>query len=139
MADAPLRILLQHLHRRRAAPGASGADDAELLDRFVRSRDEAAFELLVWRHGTMIYNVCRRVLRNAHAAEDALQATFLVLVRKAASIGRRETLAGWLYRVAYRVALRARSREVPRPTAYLPDGRPAAGLRAVARPAAGAR
>src|SRR5205807_8528718 len=57
----------------------------------------------------------------AHAAEAAFQATFLVLVRKAASIGRRETLAGWLYRVAYRVALRARSRAVPRPTADLPE------------------
>jgi RNA polymerase sigma factor (sigma-70 family) len=121
MTDAPLRILLKHLHRRRAAPGASGADDAELLDRFVRRRDETAFELLVWRHGTMVYNVCRRVLRDAHAAEDAFQATFLVLVRKAASVGRREALAGWLYRVAYRVALRARSREVPRPTTDFPE------------------
>jgi RNA polymerase sigma factor (sigma-70 family) len=121
MADAPLRILLQHLHRHRAAPGANGPDDAELLERFVRDRDEAAFELLVWRHGTMVYNVCRRVLRDAHAAEDAFQATFLVLVRKAASIGRREGLAGWLYRVAYRVALRARPRAVPRPMADLPE------------------
>jgi RNA polymerase sigma factor (sigma-70 family) len=121
MADAPLRILLQHLHRRRAGPAPNGADDAELLDRFVRNRDEAAFEVLVWRHGTMVHNVCRRVLRDAHAAEDAFQATFLVLVRKAASIGRRESLAGWLYRVAYRVALRARSRAVPRPAADLPE------------------
>ena len=89
MAEAPLRTLLQQLHRHRAAPGAGGPDDAELLGRFVRRRDEAAFELLVWRHGTMVYNVCRRVLRDAHAAEDAFQATFLVLVRKAASVGRR--------------------------------------------------
>ncbi len=111
MADAPLRILLHHLHR-RAAPGAGAADDAELLRRFVRDRDEAAFELLVWRHGTMVHSVCRRLLRDAHAAEDAFQATFLVLVRKAASVGRGEALAGWLYRVAYRVALRARARAV---------------------------
>jgi RNA polymerase sigma factor (sigma-70 family) len=115
MADAPLRILLQHLNRHRPASGAGAADDAELLGRFVRDRDEAAFELLVWRHGTMVYNVCRRVLRDAHAAEDAFQATFLVLVRKAATVGRGESLAGWLYRVAYRVALRARSRAVPVP------------------------
>jgi RNA polymerase sigma factor (sigma-70 family) len=121
MADAPLRILLQHLHRRRAAPGAGGPDDAELLGRFVRSRDEAAFELLVWRHGTLVYNVCRRLLRDAHAAEDAFQATFLVLLRKAASIGRGPALAGWLYRVAYRVALRARARPAPRPAGDLPE------------------
>jgi RNA polymerase sigma factor (sigma-70 family) len=123
MADAPLRILLHQLRRHRAAPGADGADDAELLGRFVRHRDEAAFELLVWRHGTMVYNVCRRLLREAHAAEDAFQATFLVLVRKAASVGRGEALAGWLYRVAYRVALRARSRAVPVPTADVPEPR----------------
>ena len=128
MADAPLRILLQHLRGRRAVSAAGGADDAELLDRFVRGRDEAAFELLGWRHGTMVYNVCRRVLRDAHAAEDAFQATFLVLVRKAASVGRGEALGGWLYRVAYRVALRARSRsavpvaaDLPEPAADAPD------------------
>jgi RNA polymerase sigma factor (sigma-70 family) len=120
MADAPFRILLQHLHR-RAGPGAAGPDDAELLDRFVRGGDKAAFELLVWRHGTMVHNVCRRVLRDAHAAEDAFQATFLVLARKAPSIGRRQALAGWLYRVAYRVALRARSRPAPRPSSELPE------------------
>jgi RNA polymerase sigma factor (sigma-70 family) len=119
MADAPLRLLLRHLHRGRAAPDTAG--DAELLDRFVRSRDEAAFELLVWRHGTLVYNVCRRVLRDAHAAEDAFQATFLVLARKAASVGRGEALAGWLYRVAYRAALRARSRAGPPTAADLPE------------------
>jgi RNA polymerase sigma factor (sigma-70 family) len=121
MADAPLRILLQHLHRHRARAAPGGADDAELLGRFIRDRDESAFELLVWRHGTMVYNVCRRVLRDAHAAEDAFQATFLVLVRKAASVGRREALASWLYWVAYRVAVRARSRPVPVPAADVPE------------------
>jgi RNA polymerase sigma factor (sigma-70 family) len=119
MADAPLRLLLRQLRRGRAAPDAAG--DAELLDRFVRGRDEAAFELLVWRHGSLVYNVCRRVLRDAHDAEDAFQATFLVLARKAESVGRGEALAGWLYRVAYRAALRARSRAGPAPAADLPE------------------
>jgi RNA polymerase sigma factor (sigma-70 family) len=121
MPHAPIRILLEHLQRNRAAPRTAGADDAELLGRFIRDRDEAAFELLVWRHGSLVYSVCRRVLGDAHAAEDAFQATFLVLVRKAASVSRRQALAGWLYRVAYRVALRARARTIPQPMAELPE------------------
>src|SRR5262249_32970814 len=79
------------------------------LERFVRRRDEAAFELLVWRHQRMVLGVCRRLLRNAHDAEDSFQATFLTLARKAASIGRREALAAWLHRVAWRVASHARA------------------------------
>jgi RNA polymerase sigma factor (sigma-70 family) len=113
MVDAPLRILLQQLHRRRDAAGVAGPSDAALLERFSRTRDEAAFELLVWRHGTLVHNVCRRVLRDPHAAEDAFQATFLVLVRRAGSIRQREALAAWLYRVALRVALRARGQAGP--------------------------
>src|SRR5215204_4276828 len=100
---------LRALVRRRAA---GGVPDGELLGRFVRERDEAAFEVLVWRHGPMVLAVGRRLLRNAHDAEDVLQATFLTLVRKASSIGKGASLAGWLYKVAYRVALRARSRTV---------------------------
>jgi RNA polymerase sigma factor (sigma-70 family) len=84
--------------------------DAELLDRFVRHRDEAAFELLVWRHGALVLGVCRRLLPQLQDAEDAFQATFLALVRKAGSIGKREALASWLYKVAFRSALRARER-----------------------------
>ena len=80
--------------------------DADLLSRFVASRDQAAFELLVWRHAGMVLRVCRAVLGDHHAAEDACQATFLALARQAASVGRGE-VAGWLYRVARRVALRA--------------------------------
>jgi RNA polymerase sigma factor (sigma-70 family) len=82
--------------------------DAELLDRFVRQRDEAAFTALVARHGPMVFGVCRRLLRQTQDAEDAFQATFLVLVRKAANIGKRELLGHWLYGVALRVAARAR-------------------------------
>jgi RNA polymerase sigma factor (sigma-70 family) len=100
-------VLHSLLHR--VAPAASGeVSDAELLQRFVRSRDEAAFELLLWRHGPMVLSVCQRLVHNEQDAEDAFQATFLILVRKAGSIGKREALASWLYKVAYRVACRAR-------------------------------
>jgi RNA polymerase sigma factor (sigma-70 family) len=108
MATDPLRTALQHLRRTLGAPDA-GVSDAQLLQRFVAARDEAAFELLVRRHERLVLGVCRRVLRDPHDAEDALQATFLVLARKAAGISARDSVAGWLYRVAYRVALRARA------------------------------
>jgi RNA polymerase sigma factor (sigma-70 family) len=108
MNSRPLFTLLQRL-RRSADPAGGGLSDAELLLRFVRQRDETAFELLVWRHGPMVLGVCRRVLRDAHGAEDAFQATFLALVRKAGSIARGGAVAPWLYRVAFRVALRARA------------------------------
>jgi RNA polymerase sigma factor (sigma-70 family) len=93
--------------------------DAELLGRFVGRRDqdddpEAAFAALVERHGPMVLGVCRRVLRDRHEAEDAFQATFLVLARKAASIARREQLANWLYGVACRTALDTRARAARR-------------------------
>jgi RNA polymerase sigma factor (sigma-70 family) len=113
MPDSPLRTLFRHLQRARSAPGVAGPADAELLERFVRTRDEGAFELLVWRHGTLVYNTCLRILHDSHAAEDAFQATFLILVRKAASVGRRESLGAWLHRVAHRVAVRARQRVRP--------------------------
>jgi len=83
--------------------------DGEILERFVSQHDEAAFEELLARHGPMVLAVCRQLLRDPHDAEDAFQATFLVLVRRAASIGKPERLAGWLYGVAHRVAWRART------------------------------
>jgi RNA polymerase sigma factor (sigma-70 family) len=86
-----------------------GVCDAELLERFVRGRDEAAFELLVWRHGKMVFGVCRRLLRHEQDAEDAFQATFVALARRAGALSRRESVGGWLYRVAYRIGLRARA------------------------------
>jgi RNA polymerase sigma factor (sigma-70 family) len=102
------------LRRLLARPDPAGNSDAQLLERFVQQRDESAFELLVWRHGPMVYGVCRRILRDEHDAEDAFQATLLVLARKARSIGSGESVGGWLYKVAYRVALRARDGTVRR-------------------------
>ena len=94
--------------------GVSGPlSDEELLERFVAGGEEAAeaaFTALVDRHGTMVLGVCRRVLGNRHSAEDAFQATFLVLARKAPAIARREQLASWLHGVARRAALDARAR-----------------------------
>jgi RNA polymerase sigma factor (sigma-70 family) len=83
--------------------------DALLLARFASQQDKDAFADLVKRHGPMVLAVCRRVLRSPHDAEDAFQATFLVLVRKAASIAQPELLGNWLYGVAYRVAAKARA------------------------------
>jgi RNA polymerase sigma factor (sigma-70 family) len=86
----------------------TGETDGELLERFVRHRDEGAIELLVQHHAPMVWGVCRRILQNHHDAEDALQATFIVLVRRAASIVPRETVANWLHGVARQTALKAR-------------------------------
>jgi RNA polymerase sigma factor (sigma-70 family) len=97
-----------YLRRMVSLPCAGGLSDAELLQQFVAKRDEAAFEVLVWRHGPKVLGVCRHVLRHEQDAEDAFQATFLVLVRKAGSIGKRQAVGSWLSRVAYRVALRAK-------------------------------
>jgi RNA polymerase sigma factor (sigma-70 family) len=85
--------------------------DTQLLERFVRQRDGAAFELLVWRHQRLVLGQCRRLLSCEQDAEDAFQATFLALACKAGSIGKREAVASWLYKVAYRVALRLRASE----------------------------
>jgi RNA polymerase sigma factor (sigma-70 family) len=90
--------------------------DEQLLDSFVARQDETAFEMLVRRHGPMVLGVCRRLLRNQHDAEDAFQATFLVLVRKAAAIRQCDLLGNWLYGVAYRTALDARSTAARRRT-----------------------
>ncbi len=83
--------------------------DAQLLERFVQEHDEGAFAVLVERHGPLVLQVCRRVLHDRHAADDAFQATFLVLVRKAASIRKAELLGNWLYGVAFRTARRAKA------------------------------
>jgi RNA polymerase sigma factor (sigma-70 family) len=84
--------------------------DEQLLERFLSHGDGAAFEVIVWRHGPMVFSVCRRLVPNLHDAEDVFQATFLLLARRAGSIARGRSLAAWLYKVAHRTALRARAR-----------------------------
>jgi RNA polymerase sigma factor (sigma-70 family) len=97
--------------------------DADLLRRYAEERDEAAFELLLWRHGAMVWGVCRRVAADRSAAEDAFQAAAFALARHAASIRRGASVAGWLYRVAYRAALRTRSRRPEEPMPAEQPGR----------------
>lgn len=110
MAPHNLNALLCYLRQLVRSTNDSGASDAELLERYVRRRDETAFELLLWRHGALVFNVCRCLLPSEQDAEDAFQATFLTFVRKAGSISRRGSVAAWLYKVAYRVALEAMER-----------------------------
>ncbi len=86
---------------------ATGLTDGFLLDRFRSGPDESAFSLLVERHAPMVLHVCRRILRDRHDAEDAAQATFLVLARQARAIRRTDSVASWLYGVAARIAARA--------------------------------
>ncbi len=100
--------LLQYLRRTCAIQASRDLDDGELLRRFLAHRDQAAFAALVHRHGPMVLSLGKRLLGDAHLAEDVFQATFLVLVRRAASLRRHKPLAGWLYAVARRIALRAR-------------------------------
>src|SRR5262245_27047754 len=99
------------LHSRPGRPQAGSAGlvtDEQLLERFVSSKDAAAIEELVRRHGPMVLRVCQRVLHQSQDAEDAFQVTFMVLARKAAAIARRGSVGSWLYGVAYRVALQTR-------------------------------
>jgi RNA polymerase sigma factor (sigma-70 family) len=111
-----------------------GADltDAQLLTRFAEQGEEAAFEALFRRHAPMVLGVCRRLLRHAQDAEDAVQVVFLVLARKAASVRPREAVANWLYGVAYKAALKARSaaaRRKERQVADLPEPPAPPGVR----------
>jgi RNA polymerase sigma factor (sigma-70 family) len=106
--------VLRHLRRAALLQAGKGPTDAHLLESFLTQRDEAAFELLLLRHGPMVLGVCQRVLRHTQDAEDAFQATFLVLARKAGSLRSRELLGNWLYGVAHRTALKARAMSMKR-------------------------
>lgn len=100
--------VLRYIRRIVAAECAVDLPDRELLERFANRRDEAAYTALVRRHGPMVLRLCVRVLQNEQDAEDAFQATFLVLIRRAASLRPQESVAGWLYSVAYRIAQKLR-------------------------------
>jgi RNA polymerase sigma factor (sigma-70 family) len=127
MSAARFHAVLSHL--RRAAPAdAPGTSDAQLLVRFRTGHDEAAFELLVWRHGRMVWSLCRRLLRDEEDAHDAFQAAFLALARRAGSVGAGGSVGGWLYQVAYRAALAGRAHAARRTARErpLPESAPAA-------------
>jgi RNA polymerase sigma factor (sigma-70 family) len=109
MANGRLAPVIRHLRRMVRPAAGEGISDAQLLERFAVQGDEAAFELLMWRHGPMVWGLCRRILQDHHEAEDVFQATMLVLARKAGSIGQYQSIASWLYKVTYRIALRARA------------------------------
>ncbi len=108
MATAQWNTLLHHIHKLAAGRQASQRSDPQLLDDFSIRRDESAFAALVSRHGPMVLRVCRRVLNHEQDAEDAFQATFLVLARNCGSIRKRTALAEWLHGVAYRTAMNAK-------------------------------
>src|SRR5262245_6825742 len=114
MVKATLCAALRHLRRLAAPSAAGGQDDRALLERFIRHRDEGAFAALVSRHGGLVFRVCRGVLRHEHDAEDAFQATFLVLARRARAIRNQGSLASWLFGVARRTALKAKQAVVRR-------------------------
>jgi len=109
MAANERNKVIQHLRRAVLLKDGAGLTDGQLLEEYLRRREEAALAALVRRHGPMVWGVCRRILRNYHDAEDAFQATFLVFVRKAAAIASPELLANWLYGVAHQTALKARA------------------------------
>jgi RNA polymerase sigma factor (sigma-70 family) len=109
MRHGQLDHVLRHIRSTAAARQTRELPDRELLGRFVAAQDEAAFTAIVERHGGLVLGACRRILRNEHDAEDACQATFLVLARKAGTIRKGDSLASWLYGVAGRIARKLRA------------------------------
>lgn len=116
MAGGPLTAVLQYIGQLAGRPDSGDLTDGQLLERFVGRRDEAAFGLLVKRYGPLVLGLCRRLLRHEQDAEDVFQATFLLLVRKAGTIAKRESVGSWLYGVAFRMAGQVRARAAARRT-----------------------
>jgi RNA polymerase sigma factor (sigma-70 family) len=116
MPKAPLGPVVGHIRRLVPPPDVERLTDGQLLDRFTGEHEETAFAALLRRHGPMVLHVCRRILHQVHDAEDAFQATFLLLARKAASIRKQESVASWLHGVAYRLAVRAKAQRARRHT-----------------------
>src|SRR5437588_13041499 len=111
MAHSSLDKVMQHV---RSLAAGQVASDAQLLSTYVASHDQTAFPVITRRHGPLVLSVCRRVLGNLHDAEDAFQATFLVLARNANKLAKKGSLASWLHGIAYRVALNARKQSARR-------------------------
>src|SRR5437868_7902976 len=109
MSEGQRGAVLQRLCALIGTQAGTDQTDGQLLERFAVHRESAALAALVHRHGPMVFGLCRRVLGDHHQAEDAFQATFLVLVRKAPSLDRRRPLGNWLYTIAYHAALKARA------------------------------
>ena len=106
MSDRALQGVVDHVRKITRLPGDQEASDARLLESFLSCHDERAFAILMDRHAHMVMGVCARVLHNYHDAEDAFQATFLILASKAGSIQPLDQVANWLHGVAHRTALR---------------------------------
>jgi RNA polymerase sigma factor (sigma-70 family) len=109
MVNGQLDVMLRQLHQVIGPGRLDELSDGQLLERFTVAHEDAAFAALVRRHGPMVLGVCRRVLHNLHDAEDAFQATFVVLLRRARALDRNGSIANWLYTVAYHAALKARA------------------------------
>ena len=129
MANSPTGALLQFINRMIGMRAGEQGSDAHLLEQFITFRSEAAFEVLLKRHGPLVLGVCRRVLGHEQDADDVFQATFLVLARQAGSIRKRQAVGSWLYGVAYRPAMRAkaeaaRRRKLERQAGTMPRAEP---------------
>src|SRR5262245_33422080 len=109
MATPSLGTFLRQLKRTMSAETLAGSSDVELVERFRRSRDDAVFQVILDRHGPMVFQVCRRALSSQADIEDAFQATFLTLIRRGHTIRRHASLGSWLHGVAHRTALKLRT------------------------------
>src|SRR5262245_12141318 len=105
MADAHPEKILRHVRRLALSTQTEGLSDAQLLEHFRSTRDEAAFAAMMQRHGGLVWAVCRHVLAHEQDAEDAFQATFLALAQKAGAIHKHQAVASWLHGTAYRAAM----------------------------------